>query len=136
MTLPDDYYLQMERSGHPVAPMRHGLGRFLRQRGCSYVATTYGRWHYIGYPEGPGKQLFDLETDSSEANNIAYQKEFGDQRERLCDELILRLTARSSDLVLDGKLLVQPPIEITEFDLRNINRLGCITESLPHDIRD
>ena len=98
-------------------------GGFLAEWGTLYHGITDGRWKYIWYPEGGCAQLFDLETDPHELHNVAASQP--DQRERLRDELTRRR----------GELPARPVIEMDERDLRNFYRLGCLTETSPHDVR-
>ena len=112
----------------------HGF-RFMADWGCYYVAITDGSWKYIWYSEGGCEQLFDLEKDPNELTNLAHLDDHRRDRERLRFAMIQRHQERGSDLVKDGDLVSLPKLEISDADLRNNYRLGCLTEETPHDIR-
>ena len=66
MILPDDYYRHMLRSGHPLQPMRHGLGQNELCPGMATVpeAMTLTSWtaeqgvEYIKYRRDPTRPFF------------------------------------------------------------------------------
>ena len=103
--------------------------------GRDYVAITDGRWKYMYYIEGPAEQLFDIQTDPQERDNLAGQPAHAAQQARLCDELLRRQTARKSECVRDGKFVSVPPMGDSVTDRRNAAWPGYHTEHYRIDVR-
>lgn len=74
---------------------------------------TDGKWKYIWFPRTNQEQLFHLETDRYEANDLAGESAYQDELQRWRDSLIGVLQPRDAGLVEDGKLVSQagkPPL--------------------------
>ena len=125
----------LEAMVRPIAQAFPGAPNLLANWGCFYTGITDGRWKYIWYPEGGGEQLFDLETDPTESNDLAHCVDFREKRDELRAEMVRRHESRGSDLVRDGRLVQTPVLDVSERDVRNTYRLACLTELAPHDIR-
>ena len=73
---------------------------------CDYVAATDGRWKYIYYPEGPVRQLFDLQNDPQELTDLMDAADsVGQASERLERVMVDRLSAAGSPAVDNGRLI-------------------------------
>ncbi|HEX6143155.1 MAG TPA: sulfatase-like hydrolase/transferase [Geminicoccaceae bacterium] len=72
-----------------------------------------GRHKLIWYPAGNRVQLFDLEDDPMELNDVAEHGDYGETRARLEDRLIDHLYGRDLEWVRDGRLtgFEAPPYE-------------------------
>ncbi len=99
------------------------------------LAITDGRWKYLWFPIGGSEQLFDLETDPHECNNVIDLADHANERERLRAELIRRHTDRGSALVQDGSLITLPVPNESTADRRNRGWPGYHTEFHPVDVR-
>lgn len=78
-----------------------------------YFAITDGRWKYIWYPEGGREQLFDLQSDPREEQDLAELSgpasgEASASLRRARAELVERLTRRGSSWVDSGALVDRP----------------------------
>ncbi len=103
--------------------------------GYFYMAITDGRWKYIWYPEGPCEQLFDLQIDPHETQNLASSQPYRQKRDELKQQLTCSHRQRELDTIRDGKLIERAVIQMSEEQIRNHYRLACYTELAPFDIR-
>lgn len=99
------------------------------------AAIMDGRWKYIYYPEGACEQLFDLENDPYEEQELSRNNEFQEQRSTLKTALIEELTSRGSDLVQDGQLVQEEFIDVPTPQLRAGCGSGFHTDQWPEDVR-
>ena len=67
-----------------------------------------GRYKLIYYPVGNHSQLFDLQTDPHELNDLSTSAEHADIRARLTDMLISQLYGGDEDWVEGGRLIGMP----------------------------
>lgn len=70
-----------------------------------YVGLTDGRWKYIYYADGPCEQLFDLENDPEETENLADDSSHEQTRRTLRSALRRQQVDRESAFVDDGELI-------------------------------
>ncbi len=79
---------------------------------------------YIFYKEGGVEQLFNIQADPDDMNNLVSDPRFTNELTELRDALIKYLEKNKSDLVADGKLITSEG----DFDskkLRSLNPLAC-----------
>jgi arylsulfatase len=109
-------------------PRQYLLAMSSQYSDCDYLAITDGKWKYIWYPEGPVEQLFDLNTDPYELNNVAEDPSQLARRSALREELINRLAEMNSPFVEDGELVHWPAQEEPIVDRRNQIRWAFHTD--------
>jgi len=100
-----------------------------------YHSLTDGRWKYIYYFADGVEQLFDLESDPREVEDLsgdpAHRSTAADMRR----ELIERLEQRGSPMVRDGDLIVAPLPPESEAERRARSEPGYCTSDFPGDIK-
>jgi len=102
--------------------------------GCN-TALTDGRWKYIWYPEGEREQLFDLESDPGELEDLAPKPAFAGRLAEMRAELVPRHRRRGSPFVAEDKWVgLKPPPEPPD-GWRNSAWPGYHTEFYVHDVR-
>lgn len=114
---------------------REYLEGFCRCKGRESYMLTDGRWKYIWYPEGGREQLFDLENDRTEQNDLAGIVEYNKKLFILREELIKRHSEKQLDTVVNGELVVLPLKGDTERDRRQNTLGGINTEYYKVDVR-
>jgi hypothetical protein len=81
---------------------------------------TDGRWKYIFHARDGEEQLFDLEHDPSELNDLACDGQYADELKRWRNRLTEHLQERGEAFVKGGKLALRP-----ESTLYSPNYPGC-----------
>ncbi len=69
-----------------------------------YLALTDGRWKYIWYPHGAAEQLFDLNSDPHELQDLSEATEHKARKEALRETLLRRHRERRSPCLEEGRL--------------------------------
>lgn len=99
-----------------------------------YLSITDGEWKYIWYPEGGDEQLFNLNYDPNELNNLAYEEDYIKKAKELYNILLKRHKNRDSKFVNDDSL-IEYPIQKNIDDYRNHSWPGFHTEYYKVDVR-
>lgn len=100
-----------------------------------YYALTDGKWKYLFYPEGASEQLFDLQNDPDERQDLSRDPRHDAKRAELRTEMIVRHEARGSNAVEGGKLIEQPVRQDSLADRRARPWPGYHTEHYNVDVR-
>lgn len=101
----------------------------------AYLGITDGRWKYMWYPEGSTEQLFDLETDHQEPQDLAGVPEFGEQGRILQQEMIRRHKTRHSPHIEEDRLIGWPIQDDSTRHRRNTSWPGYHTDYYRVDVR-
>lgn len=79
--------LRGEQAPRPYLPALANMGH-PKPESAYYLGITDGRWKYMWYPEGPSEQLFDLEKDPNEINDLAGEPAAASKKKELRQTLI------------------------------------------------